>query len=223
MRGHARRLPGEGTADALRIDHVLYAVRDLDAAGAEFAERHGLASLPGGRHPGWGTANRIIPLGESYLELIGVVDPEEAAAAGIGTAVQQATAGGDRLLGWCVATDDLEAVARRLDLTIVPGSRTRPDGSTVSWRLAGVDVGLADGALPFFIEWDGPPDLHPGAASADHRCEPLGIAWVEVTGDEQRVRDWLGEDSNLPVRVTAGPPSLARVAIATADGEIVTQ
>jgi Glyoxalase-like domain len=223
VRRHARRLPGEGTGHPLRIDHVLYAVRDLEAAGAEFAERYGLQSLPGGRHPGWGTGNRIVPLGTSYLELIGVVDHDEASAAGIGQAVQRATADGDRLLGWCVATDDLESVVRRLDLEVMPGSRTLPDGSTLSWRLAGVDVGLADGARPFFIEWHGPPEVHPGAAPAEHRSEPAGFAWVEVTGDESRLREWLGEEAGLPVRVADGPPSLARVAIATADGELVVQ
>jgi Glyoxalase-like domain len=221
VRGHARGLSGQGTGHALRIDHVLYAVRDLDAAGAEFAERYGLGSVAGGTHPGWGTANRIIPLGESYLELIAAVDPAEAAASEVGGAVLAATADGDRLFGWCVATGDLEGVARRLGLEVVEGSRARPDGTTLSWRLAGTGVGLRDGALPFFIEWDGAPELHPGAADADHRSGPSGIAWVEVSGDERRLRDWLGEDAGLPVRATDGVPSLARVAIATADGELV--
>lgn len=143
-----------------------------------------------------------------------MVDPEEAAAAGIGRAVQEATAGGDRLLGWCVATDDLDSVVRRLGLDVLPGSRTLPDGSTLSWRLAGVEVGLAEGWLPFFIQWDGPPELHPGAAGSD----ASGFAWVEVTGDEERLREWLGPDAELPVRVVDGPPSLSRVAIETAHG-----
>ncbi|MEA2351180.1 MAG: hypothetical protein QOG86_2121 [Thermoleophilaceae bacterium] len=211
---------GGGDSYALRIDHVLYAVRDLDVAGAEFAERYGLASLPGGTHPGWGTANRIIPLGASYLELIAAVDPAEAAASEVGSAVLEAVADGDRLLGWCAATDDLEGVARRLELDVVPGARTRPDGSTLSWRLAGTAVGLKSGAFPFFIEWEGPPSLHPGAAVAEHRVEPLGFAWVEVTGDEPRLREWLG-DADLPLRVADGPPSLSRVAIETAGGPIV--
>ncbi len=50
---------------ALRIDHIVWGVDDLDRAAAEVQERYGLASVPGGRHPGWGTANRIVPLGSS--------------------------------------------------------------------------------------------------------------------------------------------------------------
>jgi len=61
------------------IDHVVMAVRDLDDAGDRLLRDHGLASVPGGRHARWGTANRIVPLGEDYIELIGVVDGEQAA------------------------------------------------------------------------------------------------------------------------------------------------
>src|SRR5437764_15398189 len=72
--------PGRVRGMALRIDHVVWGVEDLDRAAAGVRERHGLASVPGGRHPGWGTANRIIPLGPSYLELLAVADAAEAAA-----------------------------------------------------------------------------------------------------------------------------------------------
>ena len=58
----------------LRIDHVLYAVRDLDEAASRLATEWGLATSDGGRHPGHGTANRIVPLGSDYIELIAIVD-----------------------------------------------------------------------------------------------------------------------------------------------------
>jgi hypothetical protein len=86
----------------IELDHVLIAVADLDAAAQEVQDRYGLASVEGGRHQGLGTANRIVPLGETYLELVAMVDDDEAAAGGFGSWV----AGGDlpRLLGWCVRT-----------------------------------------------------------------------------------------------------------------------
>jgi Glyoxalase-like domain len=207
----------------VRVDHVLYAVRDLDAASAAFAERHGLASVPGGRHPSWGTANRIVPLGRpAYVELIAVADPEAAAASDFGRGVLAAVETGQRLAGWAVATDDLDGVARRLGLEVSCGSRTRPDGTTLTWRLAGVPRAMATGAFPFFIQWEGPRDLHPGAAPADHRVTPAGIARVEVTGDERELRAWLG-DEGLPLGIAPGPPGLRSVAIATDRGEIVVR
>jgi hypothetical protein len=68
----------------LELDHVLIAVQDLEAAARELEARHGLASIEGGRHAARGTANRIVPLGETYVELITVVDEAEAAASVFG-------------------------------------------------------------------------------------------------------------------------------------------
>jgi glyoxalase-like protein len=177
----------------------------------------------GGRHPGWGTANRIVPLGRSqYVELVTIVDPEEAAASEFGQAVAQALATGHRLLGWAVATDDLHAIATRLSLDVSRGSRTRPDGSTLGWQLAGAAQGLSTGALPFFLQWDGPREVHPGAAVAEHGVKPEGIAWIEVAGDEDSLHAWLGEH-DLPLRISEGVPSLSAAAISTDDGELVLQ
>jgi hypothetical protein len=98
---------------SLQIDHVLYAVTDLDAAATRFEEDFGLFSIPGGPHPGWGTANRIVPLGPDYLELVGVVDRDAAEASLFGRLVLDA---GDGLIGWSIGTDDLDRVASRLGL-----------------------------------------------------------------------------------------------------------
>jgi hypothetical protein len=178
---------------SLRIDHVLYTVSDLEAGATRFEEDLGLESIPGGRHTAWGTANRIVQLGPDYLELIGVVDPDTAAGSDFGKMVLNA---GDRLVGWAVATDDLDAVAARLGLHIERGSRKRPDGVRLAWRLAGVEQALASGgALPIFIQWEGPGELHPGG----DQSAPAGIRWVEVAADEAELREWLG-GAQLPVR-----------------------
>jgi hypothetical protein len=65
---------------SVELDHVLVAVSDLAESARELEVRYGLASIEGGCHPGWGTANRIVPLGDAYLELVTVVDEEEALA-----------------------------------------------------------------------------------------------------------------------------------------------
>ena len=202
------------------MDHIIYAVGDLEVAAARFWDEFGLGSVAGGRHPGWGTANRIVPLGREYVELVAVVDRNEAAGSEFGRPVLEAVASQQRLLGWAVATDDLAGIARRLNLEVTSGSRTRPDGSTLRWQLAGVGHALAAHGLPFFIQWSDPPRLHPGAAEVGHRVTPRGIGWIEIAIDEQSLRAWLG-DHDLPVRVTEGPSSLSAVAISTTAGELV--
>ena len=62
----------------MRIDHVIYATRDLDATAARLEAEHGIVAKGGGRHTGLGTENRIFPLGGGYLELIAVADYAEA-------------------------------------------------------------------------------------------------------------------------------------------------
>jgi Glyoxalase-like domain len=202
----------------LSIDHVVLGVQDLDAAGHRLEETFGLASIAGGRHAAWGTGNRIVPLGENYVELLGVVDENDAEASPVGRAVRGLVAGGDRWLCWCVATDDLDGTAARLGLDLDEGSRLRPDGTTLRWRSAGFPFALSNPALPFFITWEVPPDLHPRAAAADHRVTPEGISWVEV-GEDPRLTQWLGE-AELPVKLSEDGRGLVAVGVATTQGEI---
>ena len=57
------------------LDHIVHAVRDLDAAG-EFYRRAGFTVGARNRHP-WGTHNRIVQLKNCYIELLEVAEPEE--------------------------------------------------------------------------------------------------------------------------------------------------
>ena len=204
----------------LQIDHVVYAVRDLDAAATRVLEELGLASVPGGVHPQWGTGNRIIPLGDTqYLELLAVVDPPIAAKSQLGRSLQTVTTGGDAWFAMCLATDAIEAVATRLGLDVVAGSRTLPDGRPVSWRGAGIDDPARTPDLPFFIDWDASTP-HPGATPIEHPCGATGITWVEIDGDQHRFTEWI-EGAPLPVRLHTGEDGVRAVALQTPAGQLV--
>jgi len=205
----------------LRIDHVIWATRDLDDAAAWLLREHGLAAVPGGRHPGQGTANRIVPLGSAYLEILAVVDPEEARHPGFGrTLSDRLSEVGDGLFSWAVATDDIQAVADRMGLRVQEGSRVRPDGTALRWRSAGTPGDPNHPGRPFFIQWDGPPELHPGRMAAPQRIEPLGIEWVAVAGDLDTVLGSLPLD-RLPLRIEGGPPGIVAVGVRAGESEIV--
>jgi len=188
----------------IELDHILIAVDDLDTAAQEVEQRHELASVEGGRHQGLGTANRIVPLGQTYLELVAVVDEAEAAS-GFGSWVAEGPR--PRLLGWCVRTDDLDAVSQRLSLTIADGSRARPDGTTLTWRMAGLERSAKEPSLPFFIEW-GPDTPYPGDALG----QSATIDELRLQGDPARVTEWVG-DATLPVMVADGEPRLVAVVV----------
>jgi Glyoxalase-like domain len=206
----------------LRLDHVVYAVPDLDEAGVRFREEFGLDSTEGGRHERWGTANRIAPLGDQYLELVAAVDDQVAAETPFGRGVLERAARGGGWFTLAAVADDLDAVASRLGLEVGSGSRTRPDGQTVRWRMTGLDDPRREAWMPFFLIWDISDELHPGRARAGHGVRATGLGRVEVGGDAERLRTWLGGDE-LPIRVTDDEPGIHRVAISTADGELVIE
>jgi catechol 2,3-dioxygenase-like lactoylglutathione lyase family enzyme len=179
----------------VRIDHVIYATADLDAAAARVGAELGLEVVGGGRHDGLGTHNRIVPLGGGFLELLAVADAEEAAGSDLGRALQQRILSvGDGLMGWAVEAGGVAAIGERLGTDVTSIGR---QGMTA--HLVGVAESMRDPSLPFFIERDhGIPD--PGVNG-----DAGGITWIEVAGDADRLRSWLG-GGELPVRVVAGEP-----------------
>src|ERR1700739_1865474 len=58
------------------IAHVIVGVRDLERARLEWS-RLGFTLSPRGRHIGQGTANYCIMFASDYLELLGIVDPDD--------------------------------------------------------------------------------------------------------------------------------------------------
>jgi catechol 2,3-dioxygenase-like lactoylglutathione lyase family enzyme len=186
----------------MRIDHVIYATRDLDRAAARLESQLGVTAVRGGRHEGLGTHNLILPLGGGYLELLAVCDPDEAARSVLGAALQaRIEQRGEGLMGWVVAVDDVEPVASRLGTSITTIAR---QGLTA--RLTGMAESLRRPFLPFFITRDSGVE-DPGTAGAAG-----GITWIEVTGDRALLEHWLG-GAELPVRIAEGPPGVHAVGI----------
>ena len=58
------------------IDHAIVGVRDLEGARAGWS-RLGFTLAPRGRHIGQGTGNYCIMFPSDYVELLGIVDPND--------------------------------------------------------------------------------------------------------------------------------------------------
>jgi hypothetical protein len=186
----------------VRIDHVIVAATDLDAAAARLEGEHGLRAAGGGRHEGLGTHNRIVSLGGGYLEILAVADAGEAARSRLGRALAARIArAAEGLMGWAVAVDDVVPVAERLGTPVNTIVR-----QGLSARLTGVLEAMATPFLPFFIARDPGIDDPGGSGGAG------GIEWIEVAGDPDQLDAWLGA-ARLPVRVVEGAPAVRAVAI----------
>jgi len=204
---------------ATELDHVLIAVTDLGEAARRIEDEYGLTATQGGRHPAWGTANRIVPLGDAYLELVMVVNAAIARRSPFGRWVAASQSELLRPFGWAVRTSELHEVASRLGLTIERGSRTGRDGAPVRWRIAGVEEAAAEPALPFFIEWE--PGTHlPGRAPTDHAAGEVRIGEVRVSGDSERIEGWLGS-YRVPLDIRPGSSALTAVILSPPSGDEV--
>jgi hypothetical protein len=167
------------------IDHLVIAVADPDDAVSTLESGLGLTPGGGGRHEALGTFNRLVWLGDTYLELIGIFDPKLAAASWIGAPADRALAAGGGLATWAVASDDLRADVDALrergsDLSApVHGERIRPDGQVVRWRLAAapkLDLELP----PFLIEHDASSAEWTRADRAARQDGPARLTTLEI-------------------------------------------
>jgi catechol 2,3-dioxygenase-like lactoylglutathione lyase family enzyme len=138
------------------IDHIVVAVSDPDAAAAQLTDQLGIAFTAGGRHPSFGTVNRVAFLGEPYIELIGVEDPTQAARSPLGAAVLRAIEAGGGFVTYALVDDAIEATVAALQAAgssigpVQHGARERPDGELVEFWVA-TPARLGPDAPPFLV------------------------------------------------------------------------
>ena len=190
------------------LDHLVYAVPDLEAAIDDLNARLGVRAAMGGSHPGRGTRNALLSLGdERYLEVIGP-DPEQPdvteRAFGVTDTMQA------HLLTWVAKAPDIDGRVERARAAgydpgpIMAGSRARPDGVVMNWQMT-PPVMAGDGLVPFLIDWG--ETEHPSQAT------PAGIKLVSFQAEHPRseeIRKILGAlGLTLEVREGATPALIA--------------
>jgi catechol 2,3-dioxygenase-like lactoylglutathione lyase family enzyme len=175
---------GEESVPTL-LDHILLGCNDLQR-GIDFVGQHtGVRAVFGGVHPGRGTQNALLSLGERrYLEII-VPDPGQPDAKNP-LALHLKKLSVPQIVGWAAHPRDLSSLAKKLGEAGVafegptPGSRKRPDGKTLSWKT----LNLKDdrgGVLPFFIEWSA-DSKHP-SEDAPHGCKLDSFSAISANPD----------------------------------------
>jgi len=191
---------------AIQIDHVIWAVPDLDRGVEQFKQMSGIEAIVGGVHPGRGTRNSLVSAGENmYFEIIAPdpaqlpLDPAANPVQAFAHRISQMAA--PEVDMFAVSAADLESVVakgRELGLEVVgptPGQRMTPEGVLIRW--SHVDfVGHGFGQfIPFALNWLDSP--HPSTTS------PRGATIVGITVEHPRADELrrIYEGLGIPARV----------------------
>lgn len=189
----------------LAFDHIAVAAGTL-AEGVSMVEAAlGVPLAGGGDHALMGTHNRLLGLGDLYLEVI-AVNPAAPPPGRPRWFDLDHFAGPPRLTNWVARCDDLDTA-----LAAAPPGTGRPLAlarGAYRWQMAVPDDGRLpfDGAFPALIHWQG--DLHPAAALPDH-----GLRLTRLTlthPDAPALRQALGPLAHDPrIAVALGPAGLS--------------
>lgn len=204
----------------LSIDHIIIYVEDLQSAIESYREA-GFTTNYGGQHADGITENGLIVFSDgSYLELISLVEGKPYAEAGFKGLLKES---GQGYTGFAFQSDaieaDLEAIVKR-GITvgeIREGSRARPDGELLQWKMAFIENAMS----PFVIQDVTERDLRVplNAENVTHANGATGIHEILI-----RVSDFeqtLAHFSNImgtPMKL----PGSARFEIGTS-GIVLTQ
>ncbi|MCP4712429.1 MAG: VOC family protein [Planctomycetes bacterium] len=217
-------LMGMGCQTGNQIDHIIWAVPDLEVGAGMFEEMSGVRPAYGGVHPGRGTRNNLVSAGEgSYFEIIapdptqGPFDAEKEPVKAFASRIEKLEK--PEVDMFVYSTNDLDAAAERgreLGLTVVGpvgGSRMTKEGFLLEWThvdFIGHDFGQF---VPFAINWGDMP--HPSTTT------PQGAVLVGVTVEHPRYVE-LGKiykALGVPAKVVYGEEAVIIVRMKSAKGE----
>ena len=181
----------------------MYATPDLARGVAELEKLLGVRAAPGGQHLGLGTRNALIALGPyTYIEIIAPDPDQPKPSSPRRFGIDGLTA--SRIVTWAAKGTDLEqlradAVRNGIPLgKVAPASRRRPDGVELVWHSTDSQATVADGIVPFFIDWGRSPHPaesaakgatlvalraeHPDAKNVERMLQRLGLAVPVIAG-----------------------------------------
>jgi Glyoxalase-like domain len=198
----------------MRVDHLVWYCPDLEQGEAHFARLTKTQPAYGGVHPGEGTRNALLSLGDlTYLEIL-ARDPDQDANA-LDPELRALREEG--LYHWAVGGVDLERVrenalsAGLASGSVVTGGRALPNGGRLEWSLFGIRNHPFGALVPFFIDWGNsqhPAKTAPRAGNVltveVSTTDPTGLEVVYRALGIEGVAIWEGRPSLTAIIETDG-------------------
>ena len=193
----------------LTFDHLAVTATSLEDGVAWVEAALGVPMSGGGKHPHMATHNRLLGLGDLYLEAI-AIDPAAPTPAHPRWFDLDHFAGPPRPSFWVARTADIDAA-------LIPGFAppTPLSRGDYRWLMAASANGSTpfDGAYPALIQWQGP--LHPTAALPDSNVR---LTRLEVAHPDPSALRAALPLNDPRVIIVAGPAKALRATFATPHG-----
>lgn len=168
-----------------KIDHLIYAVPDLEEGILLLENLTGVKAIFGGKHIGIGTHNALIGLGENcYLEII-APDPQQTVSESLWFGIDQLQK--PKLITWAARVTDIEQQVKNAQANGIAigaamnASRKKANGSLLSWQFSDPRVILDSGLVPFLIDWG--DSKHP-SKSLLHPCRLVSLTATHPQANE---------------------------------------
>ncbi len=216
--GAATAAPG---AARLRLDHIVWAVPDLEEGRRQIEAWTGILPVLGGHAPGATQSHNALASlgGGTYLE---VFAPRVAMRSG--RWLDLVSDGKPHIASYALRTNGFDALLKAVpNAGLSPSGpramgRVRADGGELNWKLLNVSGSALDDSLPFFIDWLGSKP-HPSEDS------PQGIALerfeVNHPDADQLRRVFSALAIDIPVQRADKPSFAAR--LRTPKGPLILQ
>lgn len=198
----------------LVFDHIAVSAGSLAEGVAWVEERLGVTLAPGGQHPHMGTHNRLLNLGDLYLEVI-AINPDAPCPAWPRWFDLDRFAGPPRLTNWIARCDNLDReLAASPPGTGTPVALSRGD---LRWRMAVPADGILpfDGTFPALIQWQG--SAHPAPRLPDCGLRLTRLTLIHPQADDLRAA-LTGRITDPRIAIESGPTTTMRADFDTPAG-----
>jgi hypothetical protein len=181
----------------MNIDHIVWAVPDIDEGITLFQQKTGVTPIFGGHHTTQGTQNALIKIGPaSYFEILAPdTDSPIQSNRWMGIDLIQSP----RITRWAFSTTQIEQKVEALQQYDVnlgqlsAGQRKTTTGDLIKWKMTLPHHSPLIDLAPFFIDWS-ESAIHPTDQLAD---EGLSIERIELSHSEPSRINTLLEALNI--------------------------
>ena len=203
------------------IDHIVYAVPNLEIAMEQFEKATGVLPVFGGYHLTKGTKNALVNLGnQCYLEILAIDDQNTNIAPprwmGIDL-IQQPL-----VTRWCLKSSNLQRDSEHLQRinpmlgVINGGQRKTSNGDILAWKMILPLATPAVDVLPFMVDWR-KSTVHP----TDNLLPTVGLERIQLFHPQPEKQNSILRNLQVEIDVQEAPTASIKMHLKTPKGLVL--